>query len=78
MKVDDDQRCGDGCKTSFEPLHPSNESPRHPSIHDAATPYPPASAAARLLLLLPARLLPPRRARPGWGSAIRFSRRRQI
>src|ERR1017187_6622694 len=37
VKVDDDQRCGDGCKTSFEPFHPPNESPRYPSIHDVAS-----------------------------------------
>jgi hypothetical protein len=36
LKVDD-QRWGGGCKTSFEPFHPPNESPGHPSIHDSAS-----------------------------------------
>src|ERR1017187_6470447 len=34
LKVDD-QRWGGGCKTSFEPFHPPDECPRHPSVHDA-------------------------------------------
>src|ERR1017187_2172933 len=36
LKVDD-QRWGGGCKTSFEPFHPPDECPRHPSVHDSAS-----------------------------------------
>ena len=32
LKVDD-QGSVSGCETSFEPFHPPNESPRHPSVH---------------------------------------------